>query len=60
MRAWMSGQWDWGATSIARESEPSGLVPCSQATKPPKRDRQAEPEPWRAIKESSEGVEGRA
>jgi hypothetical protein len=35
MRAWMFGQWDWGATWMARESEPSGWTPSCHATKPP-------------------------
>jgi hypothetical protein len=59
MRAWMLGQWDLGAGWTARESVPSGREPISHATKPPKRERQAEPEPWRAMRESSEGVQGR-
>ena len=45
---------------MARESEPEGDEPISHATKPPKRERQAEPEPCRAMRESSDGVEGRA
>jgi len=47
-----------GATSTARESDPSGDEPISHATKPPKRDRQADPDPWRAISESSDAVDG--
>lgn len=58
MRAWISGQCSRGATSTARESEPSAAVPFSQATKPPNRERQAEPEPCRAMRESSEGEVG--
>jgi hypothetical protein len=58
MRACISGQCSRGATSTARESEPSGDDPISHATKPPKRDRQADPDPWRAINESSDGVDG--
>lgn len=62
MSACMVGQWDWGATSTARESVPEGREPASQATKPPKRERQAEPEPRRATRESSDGeaIEGLA
>jgi len=45
MRAWMAGQWDWGATSMARESSPVEDSPFCHATKPPKSDRHAEPEP---------------
>jgi hypothetical protein len=37
---------------------PSGKEPISQATKPPKRDLHAEPDPWREIKESSLGLAG--
>lgn len=60
MRACISGQCDWGATSTASESLPSAAEPISQATNPPKRDRHAEPEPWREIRESSEADVGRA
>lgn len=40
---------------MARESSPVKEEPTSQATKPPKRDRQAEPDPNRATRESSDG-----
>ena len=45
MRAWMSGQWASDAICSANESEPSAAVPSRHATNPPKRERQAEPEP---------------
>ena len=54
MRAWMSGQWDCGATSTANESLPSGAEPISHATNPPKSERHAEPEPWREMRDSCE------
>src|SRR4051794_26299453 len=60
MSACISSQCDFGATWTARLSEPSGCEPISQATKPPKRERQADPEPLRAMRESCEGVQGRA
>ena len=56
----MVGQWDWEATWIARESSPVGDSPFCHATKPPKRDRQAEPEPWRAMIERIDGETVRA
>lgn len=43
---------------MARESLPSDREPISQATNPPKRERHAEPEPCRAIRESSDGEAG--
>lgn len=58
MRACMSGQSACDATCSAKESEPSGAVPSRHATNPPKRERQAEPEPWRAMRESSLGDAG--
>ena len=60
MRACISGQCDWGATSRARESSPLGCEPMSHATNPPKRERQAEPDPWRAMAERTEGEAGSA
>lgn len=58
MTARMLGQWDAGATSTAKLSLPSAKVPDSQATYPPKRERQAEPDPCLAILESSVGEVG--
>lgn len=55
IRACISGQCDCGATSTASESVPLASVPSRQATKPPKSDRQAEPDPCRAMRDSSEG-----
>lgn len=60
MRARISGQWDSGATSRAALSSPSSRVPASHATYPPNRLRQADPEPCRAMSESSRGDWGRA
>jgi hypothetical protein len=54
----MLGQWDAGATWKATESEPSVAEPCSQPAYPPKRERHAEPEPCRAIRDSSVGLAG--
>ena len=53
MRTRSSGQWLSGATCTARLSEPSSLAPMLQRTKPPYRERQAEPEPMRAMVVSS-------
>ena len=54
----MSGQWSRGATWTARESIPSACVPISHATKPPNSERHADPEPCRAMRDSSEGDAG--
>lgn len=59
MRARISGQWDRGATRRARLSVPLDRWPMSHATYPPRRERHADPEPWRAIRESSTGECGR-
>ena len=48
-----SGQWSAGATCRATESEPSARRPMSHATKPPASERIAEPDPCRAIVDSS-------
>ena len=44
------------ATWSPWESEPSSARPRRHSTKPPQRERQAEPEPWRARTERSRGV----
>lgn len=59
MSACISGQCSRGATWTAYESSPVAREPISQATNPPKRERHAEPEPWRAMRESWEGEAGR-
>ena len=57
-------EWRWNCmgglrvprTCTARESvQPVSLQPFCHATKPPKSDRQADPEPWRAMTERSAG-----
>lgn len=54
MTALSDGQCSNGAISTAFESCPSGKVPISQATNPPKSDLHAEPEPFRAIFDNSD------
>lgn len=58
MTARMVGQCAASATCTARESEPSAALPISQATYPPKRERHAEPDPWRAMRDRSVGESG--
>ena len=53
------GQSASDATCTAREfahfePPPPSSLPWFQRTKPPKRERQAEPEPWRAITDSAD------
>ena len=45
MITWSSGQCVWGATCIAKLSDPSSLSPLSHVTNPPYILRQALPEP---------------
>ena len=55
MRACISGQCSLGATSTARESLPEGSEPICHATKPPNKERHADPEPCRAIRDKIDG-----
>ena len=55
IRAFISGQWLRGATTRATLSTPSSRSPLSQATYPPSRLLQAEPDPCRAMRDSSVG-----
>lgn len=55
----ISGQCDRGATSRAALSSPSPWLPASHATYPPSRLRHADPDPCRAMSESSCGDWGR-
>lgn len=55
IKACICGQCDRAATARAALSSPSSRVPASHATYPPSRLRHADPDPCRAMSESSCG-----